>query len=96
MNTNVEELPSGIFTIQTDSRSGQGFLNNDGFSRRTRHLALAFNFLQRLIYHKILIVEWVTTVLQVADVLKKITDRATFERLRTLLGYLEICQPEAW
>ena len=96
VKTDVEELPTGMFTIQTDSRSGQGFLSNDGFSRRTRHLALAFNFLQRLIYHKILIVEWVSTKVQVADILTKITDRDTFERLRTLLGYLEISQPEVW
>ena len=96
VNTNVEELPKGAFSIHTDSKSGLGFLSNDGFSRRARHLALAFAFIQRLIYHKVLIIVWVSTKIQIADLLTKIVDREAFERLRSLLGYHEICQPESW
>lgn len=65
LKADTEALPRGIFAIQTDSRSGQGFLQNDGFSRRTRHPALSFNFSQRLIYNKILHIIWVATKVQI-------------------------------
>ena len=96
LDKDVEELPKGMFRIFTDSASGLGFLKSDGFSRRARHLSIAFNFIQRLLYHGVLEIVWVSTKVQIADLFTKITDQNTTVELRKLLGFVEIDRPEEW
>ena len=50
-----------------------------GLTGRTRHLHLAHAFVQRLIFHEVLVIQWVSTDDQIADVLTKILDKAKFE-----------------
>lgn len=85
-----------VFTILTDSRSGQGFLSNDGYSRRTRHLNLAHAFIQRLLYLGIIQVEWLPTRAELADILTKITSKEIYHEIRKKLGYIELESPEDW
>ena len=96
LDKDVEELPKGMFRIFTDSVSGLGFLKSDGFSRRTRHLSIAFNFIQRLLCHGVMEIVRVSTKVQIADLFTKITDQNTTMELPKLLGFVETDRPEEW
>ena len=96
LQADVEELPNGLFVVFTDSESGQKLLQGDGFNRRTRHLRLAHTFVQRLVYQKIIEVNWLGTDEQIADVLTKILDRVKFAKFRKMMGFIDRLPPEAW
>lgn len=97
LKQDVESISDkNIFTILTDSKSGRGFLANDGFSRRTRHLNLAHAFIQRLLYLGIIQVEWLPTRAELADILTKVTAKETYHEIRKKLGFIEIDAPEEW
>ena len=72
-----------------------GFVG-DGFSRRTRHLSIAFNFIQRLLCHGVMEIVRVSTKVQIADLFTKITDQNTTMELPKLLGFVETDRPEEW
>ena len=96
LKANVEELPKSLFVIRTDSESSQKLLQADGFNRRTRHLHLAHAFVQRLIFHEVLVIQWVSTDDQIADVLTKILDKVKFEKFRKMMGFIARVPPESW
>ena len=84
----MEELPKVLFVIRTDSESSQKLLQADGFNRRTQHLHLAHAFVQRLIFHEVLVIQWVSTDNQIADVLTKVLDKVKFEKFRKMMGFI--------
>ena len=92
-NNGRESYPIIVFS---DSQSGLAALQNQGLSRRVRHMSLATCFVQSLVEAGHLVLTWISGKLCVADLLTKILNRESTEFHRLQLGITEVTAPESW
>ena len=92
-NNGRESYPINVFS---DSQSCLAALQNQGLSRRVRHMSLATCFVQSLVEAGHLVLTWISGKLCVADLLTKILNRESTEFHRLQLGITEVTAPESW
>ena len=80
----------------SDSQSCLAALQNQGLSRRVRHMSLATCFIQFLVESGHLVLRWISGKLCVADLLTKILNREATEFHRCQIGITERTAPESW
>ena len=90
---NRETYPIIVFS---DSQSCLAALQNQGLSRRVRHMSLATCFIQSLVESGHLVLRWISGKLCVADLLTKILNREATEFHRCQIGITERTAPESW
>ena len=82
--------------IYSDSQSCLAALQNQGLSRRVRHMSLATCFIQSLVENGHLVLVWIPGKLCVSDLLTKILNRNLTEFHRAQIGILEVTAPKVW
>ena len=87
---------SPIVFMITDSSSARDVLLGEGLSRKVRHLSIAVYFFQNHIKQGIIQLAWAPGKEQLGDGLTKILSREGVERIREVLGFIEMSGPEKW
>ena len=82
--------------IFTDSQACIGALNNQGLSRRVRHMSIAVCYIQSLKDSGNLIIEWLPGSTCTADLLTKVLPVEVNNFHRSQIGILEIVGQEEW
>ena len=82
--------------LHSDSQSCIAVLQNQGLSRRVRHISLATCYVQSLVENGHMVLVWISGKFCSADLLTKILNRDLTEFHREQMGILEISAPEAW
>ena len=82
--------------LYSDSQSCIAVLQNQGLSRRVRHISLATCYVQSLVENGHMVLVWISGKFCSADLLTKILNRDLTEFHREQIGIHEISAPEAW
>ena len=82
--------------LYSDSQSCIAVLQNQGLSRRVRHISLATCYVQSLVENGHMVLVWILGKFCSADLLTKILNRELTEFHREQIGICEITAPETW
>jgi Reverse transcriptase (RNA-dependent DNA polymerase) len=84
--TDCQIKQEGPTTIYCDNQSAIAMAHNPVYHARTKHIDIKVHFIRDLVAKSKVKLEYISTDLQVADILTKSLARAKFEQLRNLLG----------
>lgn len=72
--------------LLVDNQSAISLMNSRGMHRRTKHIDVKYHFIRDLCERDIIVVDYVPTYDQLADILTKPLPRVTFEKQRDCLS----------
>ncbi|XP_024017331.1 uncharacterized protein LOC112090391, partial [Morus notabilis] len=75
-----------VLTVFCDNTSAINISKNPVQHSRTKHINIRHHFIRELVENKTVVLEYVTTEKQLADIFTKPLDAVRFEALRTALG----------
>lgn len=80
------DVKQGVLTLYCDNLSAINISKNPIQHSRTKHIDIRHHFMRDLVEEKIVTLEHVSTVEQLADIFTKVLDVKQFEKLRSKLG----------
>ena len=74
--------------VYCDNSSAIDFFKNPVQHSKTKHIEIRYHFIKNLVERKIVVLEYIPTVRQNADIFTKPLDRSKFEILRQVIGVI--------
>ncbi|KAK9063254.1 hypothetical protein SSX86_017124 [Deinandra increscens subsp. villosa] len=82
----ITKEEQGPVLLKVDNKSAISLMKNPVFHGRSKHIALRYHFIRECIEHNQVLVDFVSSNQQKADVLTKALARIKFEEMRQLIG----------
>ncbi|KYM94367.1 Copia protein [Cyphomyrmex costatus] len=76
--------------LRVDNASAIKLMKNPGFHKRSKHIDVRFHYVRERVQEQQLKIEYIPSEEQVADILTKPVPRVRNERLRRMLGMINI------
>ncbi|KAL0801700.1 hypothetical protein Bca101_056876 [Brassica carinata] len=82
-------MDSNPLMVNCDNQSAINISKNHVLHSKTKHIAIRYHFVRDLVEAKIVVIEYVLSARQLADIFTKALDLNTFLNLRKAIGVCE-------
>lgn len=82
-------MNSSPLMVNCDNQSAINISKNPVMHSKTKHIAIRYHFVRDLVEAKIVVIEYVSSARQLADIFTKALDLNTFLNLRKAIGVCE-------
>lgn len=83
-------MNSNPLLVHCDNQSAINISKNPVMHSKTKHIAIRYHFVRDLVEAKIVVIEYVSSARQLADIFTKALDLNTFVNLRKAIGVCEV------
>ena len=81
---------AGVPTLKMDNKSAIALAKNPVHHDRSKHIDLRFHFIRDCVDEKKIVVDYIGTALQLANILTKPLGKIKFQELRSKIGIVKI------
>ena len=77
-------------TVYCDNKSAISINENQMLHSRTKHIPIKYHFLHEQVVEQNIVLEYISTKEQIADIFTKPLPRESFEHLRQMIGVISL------